>query len=149
VRWVSHRARTTVDEDGVTTGLIGSIQDVTALISAQEQNARLAGIIESTADMVAIFDADTTQLAYMNRSAREVFGLVDADLASFDTTALYPPETRGTYLETIVPVLRQDESWSGELPMRQLGWAGDPGVADDHADTAGRRHPPPDLDRRP
>jgi len=121
VRWVSHRARATVDEHGRTTGIIGSIEDVTALISAQEQNARLAGIIESTADMVGIVDADTNKLAYLNRAAREVFGLVDADISSIDTTVLYPPGTRTTYLETIVPALRQNETWSGELPMVNSG----------------------------
>ena len=121
MRWVSHRARATVDEHGRTTGLIGSIEDVTALISAQEQNTRLAGIIESTADMVAIVDADTNQLAYMNRSGREVFGLVDTDLTSMDTARMYPPETATTYYDTIHPVLQQNETWSGELPMVNAG----------------------------
>jgi diguanylate cyclase (GGDEF)-like protein/PAS domain S-box-containing protein len=121
VRWVSHRARATVDEHGRTTGLIGSIQDVTALLAAQEQNARLAGIIESTADMVGIVEADTNRLVYLNRAAREVFGLVDADVTSIDTGTLYPSDTLTTYLETIVPVLRQNEAWSGELPMVNSG----------------------------
>ncbi|MGZ4715252.1 MAG: PAS domain S-box protein [Acidimicrobiales bacterium] len=117
VRWVSHRARATLDENGCSTGLIGSIEDVTALVAAQEQNARLAGIIESTADMVGIVDADTNRLAYLNRAAREVFGLLDTDVTSIDTARLYPAETIQTYSDTIVPVLRQNEAWSGELSM--------------------------------
>ena len=121
VRWVSHRATATVDEDGSTNGIIGSIEDVTALVAAQEQNTRLAGIIESTADMVGIIDAETSHLVYLNRSAREEFGLVDADLASISVASLYPAETQATYDDVILPVLQQNQAWSGELPMVNSG----------------------------
>jgi diguanylate cyclase (GGDEF)-like protein/PAS domain S-box-containing protein len=117
IRWVSHRARPTLDEAGNVTGIIGSIEDVTALIAAQEQNMRLASIIESTADLVGIIDAETTRLIYLNRSAREVFGLVDQALSEFDTASLYPPETMRTFQDQVLPVLLRNETWVGELPM--------------------------------
>ena len=43
VRWVSHRATATVDEEGRTTGIIGSIEDVTALLAAP--NVRIERIV--------------------------------------------------------------------------------------------------------
>ena len=111
VRWVSHRARTTLDESGNRTGIIGSIEDVTALIAAQEQNARLAGIIETTADLVGIIDAQTTRLVYLNRWRREVFGLIDQEIGEFDTASLYPPETMRVFMDSIFPALLRNETW--------------------------------------
>ena len=50
------RARPTLDEEGAVTGIIGSLEDVTELVAAQEQNARLAEIVETTSDLVGITD---------------------------------------------------------------------------------------------
>jgi diguanylate cyclase (GGDEF)-like protein/PAS domain S-box-containing protein len=118
VRWLSNRGTATLDESGAVTGLIGSIEDVTALLVAQEQNARLAGIIESTSDLVAITDGPSANLIYLNRSAREIFGLVDTDITSVSGMSLYTAENDPVYRRSILPLLQRGESWSGELTMR-------------------------------
>ena len=75
VRWVSVHASSATDEvTGDLIGFIGSMEDITPLVTAQEETARLAGIVESTSDMVGVADADTGQLQYLNRAARELLG---------------------------------------------------------------------------
>ncbi len=117
VRWWSNRTTATVDESGTVTGLIGSVEDVTALLAAQEQNARLAGIIESTSDLVAITEAPSGNLVYLNWAAREIFGLVDTDIAQVSGLTLYTPDNNPLYRRSILPLLLRGESWSGELTM--------------------------------
>ena len=47
-RWVQCRLSVVRDKFGTPTGTIGSFEDVSALVAAREQNARLATIVEST-----------------------------------------------------------------------------------------------------
>jgi diguanylate cyclase (GGDEF)-like protein/PAS domain S-box-containing protein len=117
VRWWSNRTTATLDENGAVNGLIGSVEDVTALLAVQEQNARLAGIIESTSDLVAITEAPTGRLTYLNRAARETFGLVDTDITQVSGLDLYADENDPVYRRSILPLMLQGESWSGELTM--------------------------------
>ncbi len=58
-RWLSNRATPTLDDNGAVTGIIGSLEDVTELIATQEQNARLAEIVETASDLVSITDTDS------------------------------------------------------------------------------------------
>jgi len=117
-RWWSNRGTATVDDNGAVTGLIGSVEDVTGLLAVQEQNARLAAIIESTSDLVGITDVATGNLVYLNRAARETFGLVGADLTTIASMSLYSTENEPVYRRSIVPQVSRGEAWSGELTMR-------------------------------
>jgi diguanylate cyclase (GGDEF)-like protein/PAS domain S-box-containing protein len=117
VRWIRNQGAATLDEHGHVTGIIGSLEDVTELFVAQEQNARLAEIVETTSDLVGLTDGQTFRYLYMNRSARETFGLVDVDLSEFESTRLVPPEVVQQYNEEIMGTLLRGERWTGELPM--------------------------------
>src|SRR5690606_28219863 len=80
-RWVSGRGAQTFDRDtGRATGIIGTIEDVTPLLEATDRTTRLAGIVESTSDLVGVVDWATDRIVYLNRAARELFDVVDRDL---------------------------------------------------------------------
>ena len=98
-------------------GIIGSVEDVTELVVAQEQNSRLAEIVESTSDLVGMTDGQTGKLIYLNRSARETFGFVDRDILHVPGASLYTAEGLPVYQSEILPRLSQGERWTGELPM--------------------------------
>jgi diguanylate cyclase (GGDEF)-like protein/PAS domain S-box-containing protein len=117
LKWLNNRGAATLDDEGRVTGIIGSIEEVTALVAAQEQNARLAGIIESSSDLVGITDARTLRLVYLNRSARQVFGLVDRDVSEVSCLDLYTPDASALYRNQILPALLRGQTWSGELTM--------------------------------
>jgi len=118
VRWLSGRgSRTYEPTSGEATGMVGSIEDVTPLIDAQEQTVRLAGIVESTSDLVGIVDWNSGKLIYLNRSARELFGYIDADVSTVHHLDLFTPEAGDIVRESLSPTIRRGETWSGELPM--------------------------------
>jgi diguanylate cyclase (GGDEF)-like protein/PAS domain S-box-containing protein len=122
--WVSVHATSAIDpETGEHTGFIGSMEDITPLVDAQEETARLAGIVESTSDMVGLADAVTGQLQYLNRAARELLGYEDVDVAQLTALDLYGEDARHVWDEAVVPALLAGGTWSGELPMRRADGA--------------------------
>ncbi|MCU0269692.1 MAG: PAS domain S-box protein [Acidimicrobiales bacterium] len=117
IRWISGRGTATLDEHGRVTGYAGSLEDVTALVQAQEQSNRLAGIVESTSDLVAIVDWTSGRFAYLNLAARETFGLLERDVSAVAFTDLLTDRSRTEVATVIEPVLLRGGSWSGELEM--------------------------------
>jgi len=123
-RWVSVHATSAVDPaSGELTGFIGSMEDVTPLVSAQEETARLAGIVEATSDMVGLADAETGRLQYLNRAARQMLGYENADIASLTALDLYAPEAQQLWNDVVSPTLLAGGTWSGELGMRHSNGA--------------------------
>ncbi len=118
-RWVSVHAASAIDPvTDELTGFIGSMEDITPLVAAQEEMARLAGIVEVTSDMVGVADAETGQMQYLNRAARELLGYENADIAGLTALDLYAPETHDAWSDVVAPTLLQGGTWSGELAMR-------------------------------
>jgi diguanylate cyclase (GGDEF)-like protein/PAS domain S-box-containing protein len=117
IRWVSANGAPVVDETGRMAAFIGSIEDITPLVTAEHETARLAGIVEATSDLVGIGELETGKLVYLNRAARERFGYVDRDITRTDFADLYHPDTWGVLDQLVLPALRRGEAWSGELAM--------------------------------
>ncbi len=149
VHWLRNKAAATRDEHGNIIGIIGSVEDVTDLVAAQEQNTRLAEIVETASDLVSITDGDTGRLVYLNRSAREVFGLVDRDITDVSAVSMYARRGSGDQIRQVLTVLERGETWSGELPMHGADGTELTRVAVDHTGAAGRRQHPPALDGGP
>jgi diguanylate cyclase (GGDEF)-like protein/PAS domain S-box-containing protein len=117
VRWIRNQGAATTDDSGTITGIIGAVEDVTELVVAQDQNSRLAEIVETTSDLVSMCDGATGRLTYLNRSAREAFGFVDRDILHVDATTLYTHEAVHLYQKDVAAKLSAGERWTGELPM--------------------------------
>lgn len=116
-RWVQCRLSVVRDAFGTPTGTVGSFEDVSALVAAREQNARLATIVESTSDLVVMFDEATGDVLYVNEAARDLLGLDDGDLTDLALHDLLTEESDGIYVEDVRPVLLRGDTWSGELVM--------------------------------
>lgn len=83
-----------------------------------EDRARLAAILEATTDSVSIADA-AGQVQYLNRAARELFGLdPDAEIRSLDLGDRCPEWARQLLKREAIPTALQDGLWSGELAYR-------------------------------
>ncbi len=114
VRWAnSHAVPARRDERMV--GFIGCVEDVTPLVEAQEETSRLAAIVESTSDAIAVIEPGG-HVVYLNSAARERlghgFGILDGLRLEHLFTDL------GSRLDNeILPAVDKGTHWSGELTM--------------------------------
>lgn len=120
-RWVSARAEALTDDSGEPSGYIGSLEDITPLVAAQEETARLASIIESTSDLVGICEYPSGHLIYLNGAGRQLFGYEGDDITGVNLRNLYTAEAVDVFEDEIISTLERGEAWSGELRMRVPG----------------------------
>ncbi len=113
--WVSFRIGSVHDDELGTIGHVVTAEDVTERVSATESQLQLAGIVESTTDLVGIANLRTGEMEYLNNAAKVLF-------ASDRTTHvavvdIYGQANIDRYHDDIYPVLRRAEPWTGELTM--------------------------------
>lgn len=96
------------------------IRDVTERRRVQESQARLATVLDTTPDFVAIADPHG-RLEYVNRAARQAFGM-EPDVGDRGLVDLFPENIRRGFWEDALPVALRDGTWRGESEL--LGAAG-------------------------
>ena len=107
-----------LDDNGAITGIIGSVEDVTELVVAQEQNSRLAEIVET-------HERPRQHDRRPDRQARlpEPFGPGDVRLRRprhpprARRVALHRPRACRSTRRDPARAPAQGETWTGELPM--------------------------------
>jgi diguanylate cyclase (GGDEF)-like protein/PAS domain S-box-containing protein len=114
VRWVSSRSATLPDPTGGV-AYVGSLEDITTLLEAQEQVNRLAAIAETTGDLVGVVDGQG-RVVWANEAARITHGL-SLEALPVSSRALYTEESLARFTEQVLPVLLQGDRWTGELDM--------------------------------
>jgi diguanylate cyclase (GGDEF)-like protein/PAS domain S-box-containing protein len=117
VRWIRVRTSPSRDAEGEVSGFIGSVEDVTDRVHAEDTAARLTATCELTTDFVGIGGADG-RLMYLNRSGREALGIgLDEDVTQIDALGLYAPWTHELLKGEVYQSVSRDGSWSGELAL--------------------------------
>ena len=118
VRWVRVRTTPSHDADGEVAGFVGSVEDVTDRIHAEDTASRLTAICELTTDFVGIGTAGG-KLLYLNRSGREALGIApDEDVTQVDSIELYAPWAHSILRDEVYQSVLRNGSWSGELALR-------------------------------
>ncbi|MFI9651258.1 diguanylate cyclase [Guyparkeria halopsychrophila] len=134
VRTVHERGYTELNADGKPQRLFGTMQDITEQRRLEDSLRRLAAILDSTPDIVAMHDGDGTML-YLNATGRRFAGLPERssqDLwqpkTGWDRSDL-PPETESLegalrwahppwvaekILNEGLPIAWEEGSWRGE-----------------------------------
>ncbi|MBI2706674.1 MAG: PAS domain S-box protein [Actinobacteria bacterium] len=118
VKWVSARGAPILDDEHAISGFVGSIEDISPLVEAQEETERLASIVESTSDMVGIVDSASGRVLYMNRAGREMLGDHDPAAGPPTVADVFTDNAQETLRGAVMPALARGDVWSGELDMR-------------------------------
>ena len=93
-------------------------QEIIRREQAQQEQARLAAILEATPDLVAMSDLQGNVI-YLNRGGRNLYGVAaDADVSTNHIQDYHPPETAQFILEQAIPTAVQTGTWSGETILR-------------------------------
>jgi diguanylate cyclase (GGDEF)-like protein/PAS domain S-box-containing protein len=115
---VSLRTSFIYDDDGVPSGAIGAIEDVTERRRSERATQRLTEIFEATPDLVSISDP-AGRVMYLNQAAKRYFAVGDGDdLVLADA---FPPSVLERLQSEILPVVEREGGWSGELSLSRPG----------------------------
>ncbi len=105
------------DKAGNIVGTFGISRDITERKKAEEERSRLAHIIETTSDFVAIAGIDQN-FVYMNKAGREMTGYGELeDLSSKSITDFVTEDTLKILGEIAIPTAMQTGKWSGETTL--------------------------------
>ena len=117
VRWVAVSTHPMVDEDGLVTGTVGAISDITDRMEAERDTQRLIDIFEATHDLVGIADRDG-RLLYFNAAARTFFGLpAHGGLDGSNFLDKFSPDVARRIIADILPAMEREGMWYGELAV--------------------------------
>jgi len=98
-------------------GAVSSLTDLTSLVTAEEDRARLAGIVQRTADLVFMWGRGA-RLTYLNDTARHVLGVVpDDDPGLIPITELFPTLGEAKRNRRILETLRRVGRWTGDAEL--------------------------------
>jgi PAS domain S-box-containing protein len=129
--WIMVRMVPQYSEAGQPVGSVGTVTDITALRLAEEEQRKLASLVENSPDLVAVSEVDG-HLVYLNTAGRRLVGLGDLDdVRSRTLLDLVPPDGRAFAESTIISAVLEQGSWEGEMQLRQFG-------RDEAVDVAGR-----------
>lgn len=120
VIWVEDTASTVYDDDGEVLYYEGFLVDVTEQIKASNASAILADVLDTTSDLVVVFD-EHRRLRYANDASRRFLGL---DPVASDEELAF---------SEVFPRIR----WRRALAAGRRGWSGETTLID----TAGRERP--------
>ena len=118
-RTVHVRAVPTVDANGNVDGYVGSVEDISERLvaeQAQQERARLAAALESTPDLVSFHDLEGRAF-FLNRAAREFFGVREGEQPKPRDVRNYLDMT-AEQSDEIQNAIFGDGLWQGELIVR-------------------------------
>jgi diguanylate cyclase (GGDEF)-like protein/PAS domain S-box-containing protein len=113
-RWVDVASAPTRDAAGVVSGWVGTADDVTNRVEAKRHTDRLTRMLEHTTDLVTLTDPEG-EVVWANEAARAF--MRDARLVPHRLSDLVAPAARTYFDSAVLPALRRDGVWSGELTL--------------------------------
>ena len=106
--WVIARALPVRDSQGMVTRWVGSVTDVDAIVRAEEEQSRLAAIVEGTTDAIVGKDLHGVITSW-NKGAEILLGYTAAEVIGKPVTMLFPPDQVDEEL-SILDRLKRGES---------------------------------------
>ena len=110
--WVRDTALAVYDRDGVLRFYEGVLVDITAEIRASNSSSVLSGVLESTSDLVVVFDDEGT-LRYANGASRAFLGLSEQDVGKMP----HFENLMGGLVWQQTLELAAPRGWSGEISI--------------------------------
>lgn len=111
--WVRDTARAVYDDEGGVRYYEGVLSDITAEVRAANSSAILAGILETTADLVTVFD-EGGRLRFANRAARSFLGMSEDELQNRPGFSRVVPGLTWELASEAVG----ERGWSGEITLQ-------------------------------
>jgi diguanylate cyclase (GGDEF)-like protein/PAS domain S-box-containing protein len=118
MRWVYVMGQAARDETGRIVRLYGTMMDITERKQTEEENARLAAIIESSSDAVLGITLDGTLVSW-NSSAERLYGYKEGEIIGQHVSVLVPAEPHGFFAAVIQALRRGEQRKNREMRSRR------------------------------
>lgn len=118
MRWGHVVGQAVRGESGGVVRLVGTLMDITDRKQAEEENARLAAIIEHSSDAVLGLTLDGTLVSW-NESAERLYGYKDGEVTGQHVSVLAPPEQAGVAASIIGAVKRGEQHGAQKMLGRR------------------------------
>jgi PAS domain S-box-containing protein len=118
IRVIHEIAEVVRDDSGTPVRLMGTCQDITDRVEAEEDRARLASAVEQTADAIWMQDLNNT-VTYVNRAFTQVYGYKPHEIvgrhASLVDSGTHTPE----FFAEVWSTAAQGRTWTGAIVNRR------------------------------
>lgn len=109
------------DKQGNITGLFGLFWDITERRKTEEEQRRLAALIETTPDFVGFADANYKHILYINKAGRKMCGIGDNDdVTKLKIEDIHPGWANKRLIEEALPAAASDGIWVGECAFLNI-----------------------------
>jgi diguanylate cyclase (GGDEF)-like protein/PAS domain S-box-containing protein/putative nucleotidyltransferase with HDIG domain len=111
--WVQAIGRAEKNEDGKVVRLLGTVMNITERKQAEQDQAYLTAIIETTSDFVARATPEGEML-YCNRALRDFLGVTEEEVQTLTVLDIHAPQNWQKIQHEIFPASIAEGEWSGE-----------------------------------
>ena len=119
-RWTLGRAMPIRDADGRIERWFGTCTDIDDLKRAEAEARKLAAIVETSKDFIGLSTLDG-EITHLNEAALALVGLPDLAAARrYRMPDFFTEESLRVLDETVMPAVRRDGFWEGELAFRHF-----------------------------
>lgn len=119
-RTFSIRAVPIITENGVILEWVGLHTDITIRKAVQVEQARLVAIVEQSRDFIGYADLAIRPL-FLNPAGRRMIGLPDLEsVRAAEKIDYFTPQSQAKLLATVLPAVKEDGYWGGELNLRNF-----------------------------
>lgn len=116
-RWTLGRAMPIRDADGKIERWFGTCTDIDDLKRAEGEARKLAAIVSASKDFIGLAGLDS-RIDHLNEAALVLVGLPDLTAArALSIPDFFTPESRLALQDTVMPAVRRDGWWEGELSL--------------------------------
>ena len=119
VRFVREEADLVRDPGGTPLRWVGTVQDITDLVAADEERSGLVAAVEQTADAVWIKDAQGSVVTYVNRSFCELYGYAPDEIVGRYAGILHSGRHEHAFFDAIWASVASGKTWTGSIHNRR------------------------------
>jgi PAS domain S-box-containing protein len=119
VRIVQEQADLVRDPAGKPLRWVGTLQDITERVAADEEHARLVAAVEQTADAVWIKDSDGSTITYVNPAFCRLYGYERDEIVGQGASILSSGRHETAFFDAIWAAVATGRTWAGTLVNRR------------------------------
>jgi PAS domain S-box-containing protein len=107
------------DAAGAPLRMVGTVQDITDRVAAEEERAQLVAAVEQTGDAVWIKAVDGSLITYVNRSFCELYGYEPEEIVGRHAGILHSGRHEHAFFNAIWASVASGKTWTGSIINRR------------------------------